>query len=225
MLSRRLAVRHRLLAMLVVLSVTFLGSRYGRAQEESNVNWRWAFGAQLSSENDKTPKLVSITQDMPLKTGDQLKMLVELQKPCFVYVIHHGPGEKVRWLFPYTMPPFENDYTTGKRYDIPEGKAWFKLNEEVGRETFYVLASVERLSDLETLLTSYASASAADKPQIAGNIVAAIRDVKKRYRQFSTLAERPVPIAGNLRGPDLADLAIEIKAHNFYSKTFTIEHR
>jgi hypothetical protein len=55
--------------------------------------------------------------------------------------------------------------------------------------------------------------------------VSEIREVKKRYRQFATLAERPVPIAGNLRGPDIGDLAVEITAQNFYSKTFTIEHR
>lgn len=223
MISACLTVKRSLPVMLVAWML--LCSTPAMAQEESNINLRWAFGALLSSENEKTPKLIAITQDTTLKTGDQLKMLVELQKPCFVYVIHHGPGDTVRWIFPYTMPPFEKDYSVAKRYDIPEGHAWFRLNDQVGRETFYMLASVERLSDLESLLMSYTSAAPAEKPHIAANIVGAIRDVKKRYRQFATLAERPVPIAGNLRGPEIGDLATEIKAQNFYSKTFTIEHR
>ena len=39
-----------------------------------------------------------------------------------------------------------------------------------------------------------------------------------------TPLSEPVPIAGNVRGPDIGDLAVEITAQNFYSKTFTIEH-
>jgi hypothetical protein len=193
------------------------------AQEDANVSFRWAFGAQISSENP--PKLLPITQDTTLKTGDQLKMLVELQKPCFVYVIHHGPQGEVHWLFPNGLQQLDNDYHTGKRYNIPPGDGWLRLDNQVGQEMFYLLASAERLPDLERLLSSYATASQTEQPQLATNILTEIRAVKKRYRQFATLAERPVPIAGNLRGPEIADFAVAITANNFYSKTFTIEHR
>jgi hypothetical protein len=203
--------------------VTLPGRSKALAQEDSNVSFRWAFAALVGPENP--PRLVSITQDTTLKTGDQLKMLVELQKGCFVYVIHHGPKGEVHWLFPYSQQQLDTDYQTRKRYDIPRGDGWFKLDDQVGRETFYLLASTERLSELETLLHTYATAAPAEQPQLAANILTEIREVKKRYRQFATLAERPVPIAGNMRGPDITDLAVEITANNFYSKTFTIEHR
>jgi hypothetical protein len=193
------------------------------AAEEAQVSFRWAFGARVASGDPA--KLVPITQDTTLQTGDQLKMLVELQKPCFVYVIHHGPAGEVHRLFPYQGQQVDTTYQTAKRYDIPFGEAWIKLNAQVGQETFYLLASAERLVDLEALLAAYTTASQAEQPQIATNILAAIRDLKKRYRQLAAPAERPVPIAGNLRGPELGDLAVEIAAQNFYSKTFTIEHR
>ena len=222
MKPRRLA---RWLSILVIMSATVLplaDRGHPVAQEEANVHFRWAFGALVGGENP--PRPIAITQDTTLKTGDQLKMLVELKKPGFVYVIHHGPQGEVQWLFPASRPPFETDYQAAKRYDIPPGDGWFKLDDQVGRETFYVLASVERLTDLETLLSTYASAPRSEQPQIATSIVAEIREVRKRYRQFATLAERPVPIAGNVRGPDIGDLVVEITAQNFYSKTFTIEH-
>jgi hypothetical protein len=198
-------------------------SRSATAQEAANVHFRWAFGALVGGENP--PRLVAITQDTTLKTGDQLKMLVELNKPCFVYVIHHGPQGEVHWLFPASTPQLEADYQTAKRYDIPPGDAWLRLDAQAGRETFYLLAAAERLTDLETLLSTYATAAHSEQAQLATNIVSEIREVRKRYRQFATLAERPVPIAGNLRGPDIGDLVVEITAQNFYSKTFTIEHR
>ena len=193
------------------------------AEEEANVQFRWAFGARLQRE--KPPKLVAITQDTTLHTGDQLKMLVELHTPCFVYVIYHGPQGDIQWLFPAPPQSFDTDYQTAKPYPIPPGEAWIRLDHQVGHETFYVLASAERLTTLESLLTAYAQAPHAEQQEIATDIVSAIRDVKKRYRQFATRAERPVPIAGNMRGQMLGDLAVEIRADNFYSKTFTIEHR
>jgi hypothetical protein len=212
---------HLIFVSMILIPLADSGS--ATAQEEANVHFRWAFGALVGGENP--PRLIAITQDTMLKTGDQLKMLVELKKPCFVYVIHHGPQGEVHWLFPVSTPQLEADYQTAKRYDIPPGDAWFKLDEQVGREAFYLLAAAERLTDLEALLSTYATASRSEQSQIATHIVGEIREVRKRYRQFATLAERPVPIAGNLRGPDVGDLAVEIAAQNFYSKTFTIEHR
>ena len=212
-----------LLLLCGAVVVTLSGRPKALAQDDSNISFRWAFGALVGPENP--PRLVSITQDATLKTGDQIKILVELQKACFVYVIHHGPQGEVHWLFPYSQQQIDTDYQTGKRYDVPPGEGWFKLDDQVGRETFYLLASTERLPELETLLHTYKMAAPTQQPQLATNILSEIREVKKRYRQFATLAERPVPIAGNTRGPDITDLAVEITANNFYSKTFTIEHR
>jgi type IV secretory pathway ATPase VirB11/archaellum biosynthesis ATPase len=131
----------------------------------------------------------------------------------------------VHWLFPAGGQQFATDYQTAKRYDVPPGNAWLKLDDQVGLEKFYVLAAAERLTDLETLLTTYTNAPRSEQAQIGTNIVTEIREMRKRFRQFATLAERPVSIAGNLRGLDIGDLAVEITAQNFYGKTFTIEHR
>jgi len=221
--TRRVGMSLWLLLLGGAVMVTPLGRAKALAQDDNNVSFRWAFGALAGPENP--PRLVSITQDTTLKTGDQLKMLVELQKACFVYVIHHGPNGEVHWLFPYSQQQIDTDYQTGKRYDIPRGERWFKLDDQVGRETFYLLASTERLPELETLLNTYTKAAPTEQAQLAANILTEMREVKKRYKQFATLAERPVPIAGNMRGPDITDLAVEITANNFYSKTFTIEHR
>ena len=52
---------------------------------ENNIGFLWAFGATRASARDAEP--VAITQNMVLHTGDQFKMLVQLQKRCFVYVL------------------------------------------------------------------------------------------------------------------------------------------
>ena len=211
------------LCALVVLSLAVpgpSGTVSAQSPEADNVSFLWAFVALVDTGN--TRKQMAITQDTTLKTGDQLKMSVEPRTPCFVYVVYHGAQGEVRLLFPYNKEQFATDYQPSKKYDVPPGDAWFRLDDQVGRETFYLLASAQRLTELETLLDAYATAPPAEQPQLASNIVTEIRDLRRRHRQLAAPAERPVPIAGNLR-EDVP--AVEIKATNFYSKTFTIEHR
>jgi len=158
---------------------------------------------------------------MQLKTGDQLKMFVELRKPCFVYVIYHGARGEIQRLFPYDMPQFTADYQTAKIYEIPPNDGWFRINEQAGLETFYLVASAQRLTDLEQLLATYAAAQPAEQPPAATHILTELRNLLKQHRA-SVKPGRPVPIAGNMRkGIE----GVEITAPQFYIETFTIEHR
>jgi hypothetical protein len=195
-----------------------LSTAQAQAPDDDNVNFVWAFEALVMEGN--VTKQVPIKEDMTLKTGDQLKMFVELRKPCFVYVIHHGAQGEIQRLFPYDTQQFTTDYQTSKVYEVPPDDARFRVNEQVGRETFYLLASAQRLTDLEKLLETYAAAQQGEQAQAATNVLAEIRNLIKQYRA-SVQPGRPVPIAGNMRrGVE----GVEISAPNFYSKTFTIEH-
>ncbi|MBI2619342.1 MAG: DUF4384 domain-containing protein [Ignavibacteriales bacterium] len=199
-------------------------------QDDENVVFRWGFGALLGKE--KT--FVSITRDTTLRTGDEIKMVVELRKDCFVYVIHHSPKGEVTLLFPEDVRQFAGDYKVGKNYYIPKGRGWFELDAQLGRETFYLLASHQRLLELEAMIGNYQSAEESGKAELADKVLAEIRTVKRKFRTFTTLAERPVTIGGNIRGvekaeearrPDIAAVTTEISASNFFSKTFTIDHQ
>jgi hypothetical protein len=195
-----------------------LGTASAQASDEDKVSFVWAFEALVAE--GKVTKQVSVKEDMMLKTGDQLKMFVELRKPCFVYVIHHGAGGEIQRLFPYDIQQFTTDYQTSKIYEIPPNDAWFRINEQVGLETFYLLASGQRLTDLEQLLATYAAAQQAEQPLAATNILAELRNLLKQHRA-SAKPGRPVPIAGNMRkGIE----GVEITAPQFYIETFTIEH-
>jgi hypothetical protein len=197
---------------------------------ENNISFLWAFVARTGARDTKP---VAITQDTTRHTGDQFRMIVQLQTPCFVYVLHssknkEGAESDVTWLFPYNKPQFVTDYQTGQRYDIPPRGAWYSLSPPAGRETIYLLASAQRLSDLEALLAaSAAAASPAQRPQLTARILAEIR-APRQVRPSPTSGERPVRIGGSVRvdahGKDLEDFAVEISAQHFYSKTFTLEH-
>src|SRR5262245_9191076 len=205
--------------VLILLIPGLSGMASAQASDENNVSFVWAFEALVAEGN--VTKQVPIKEDIKLKTGDQLKMFVELRKPCFVYVIHHGAQGEIQRLFPYDVQQFTTDYQTSTIYEIPPNSAWFRINEQAGLETFYLVASAQRLTDLEKLLATYAAAPPAEQPLAATDILTELRDLLKQHRA-SVKPGRPVPIAGNMRkGIE----GVEITVPQFYIETFTIEHR
>jgi hypothetical protein len=203
-----------------------------KQEENENINFRWAFCALRQRGPDQ--ELVKITGDTTLKTGDRIKMYLELRKECFLYVIYQGSQGELRLLFPYDLRRLNSYYRISEKYYIPKGKGWFELDDHVGRETFYVLASANRLTELEGLIEDYQSAEPPKKQKLATSIRDEIRKVKRKHSKFKTIAERPVAIVGRIRGGREADMertteishhAIEVASHMFYSRTYIIEHK
>jgi Domain of unknown function (DUF4384) len=199
-------------------------------QNEANIGFDWAFGALVG----KSKTMVSITHDTTLNSGEEIKMIVKLTKDCFVYVVHQDSKGDVELLFPYKIQQFQSDYVADKNYYIPKGRGWSPFDKNTGKEIFFLIASNERLLDLEVKIGNYLSADTSKRQSMAGDVVAEIRNVRKHFSTFSTLAEKPVSIGGNIRGtekvegarrPDVAAIATHISANNFYSKTITIDHQ
>lgn len=208
------------------------GTLERNSQEQRPVQFRWAFCARIMSE--KEPCMVSIERDTVLKSGDQLKIFLELQKKCYIYLIYYSAQRKVHLLFPFDLDNFPSDSDATKDYCIPKGDAWFELDGHTGTETFYLLASAERLVGLEALVKKYEALPPPEKGDCKDQILTEIRSLKRQHQQFKTAAERPVLIVGGIRGSDEtrkavrfdpALMAIEISAERFYSKTFTIDYQ
>jgi hypothetical protein len=223
----------------VIVACVTIGFKFGEEpqpatptiqQSEINIGFEWAFGALVG----KNRTMVPITHDTTLKSGEEIKMMVRLTKDCFVYVIYYGSQGEVDMLFPYDVRQFQKDYMTDKNYYIPRGRDWRALDKNTGKEVFFLVASTERLLDLEAKVGNYISADQSKKQALAQDIVSEVRNVRKRYSTFATVAEKPVTIGGNIRGtektdnarrPDVSEIATKITANNFYSKTITIDHQ
>ena len=236
-LKRYLLKPLKLTSLVLLLSLLYLGlfdgqRIYAEQREGKNIFFSWAFGAMVGADNDR--RLVAITRDTELKTGDRLKMLVELKKKCFIYLIYLSGQREIYMLFPYDLKQFEKGYETFKKYYIPRGDRWFELDENVGMESFYFLASKKRLFELERLLIIHQSADPEKKDKLVSQILTEIRKIKRRHKKLTIAAERVIPIGGSMRGiskekrarhPDIEPIAAEVLATNFYSRTFTIDHR
>ena len=194
--------------------------------------FQWAFCALRKAHADQKPGV--ITRDTALKSGDQIKFFVKPESPCYLYLIYQSSQRELSVLYPSRFKQLDRqDAGSGKQY-IPDGNQWFELDEHTGQEKFYLLASIQRLVDLETLINQYESADKTKKSSLAVKITGEIRNLRKRHLKFKTYAEKPATIIGNLRGgdqtvsvhtKDVADYAVEISTTTFFSRTYTIDHQ
>jgi hypothetical protein len=203
------------------------------ADDQEQVKFRWAFGALKQSGTEQKLEAIG-SSPTTLRTGDQLKMMVERESDCFVYVIHYSSQDAIKLLFPYSLKQFSDDYQQQKKYYIPETDRWFELDQHTGRETFYLLASAKRLDALEKLLDQYENADLKRKAEIAKQVLDEISTLKKQHRELPAAAERPETIGGSVRGfekaqgmnrPDISVMAREVSVPGFVARTFTIEHQ
>jgi hypothetical protein len=202
------------------------------AQESPGIKVRWAFAALTMQGEDW--QLQRLGADNVLKTGDLLKIMVEPRTPCFVYVLHCGPQSDCKLLYPSSVSaPEETGRPSGRQF-VPPGEDWFELDSKRGQETFHLLASKERLRGLEQIYQRYEQAPRDGRLAMSEQLQAEIKDLKRKHRELTSVAERPVAIGGAIRGveltagakkPDIAPLANDLSASEFIARTFTIDHQ
>jgi hypothetical protein len=195
----------------------------GKDGNEPTVKLRWAVGA-LDAAGGKP---AAIQHDTKLGTGTKLKLLVEPTSPGSVYLLLLDSSQDLHVL--YRKSSTVAHAKDGKPTYIPPGSQWFELEAGAGMETFFLLASVDPLKDLERLIDRHGAAEAADKKAVAESIIAEVRRLNKANRNFARPVERPVMIGGQTRGDTDAasaidQLAVEVEAERFYGKTITIDH-
>ena len=218
------AARGILVTAAIFLVLTASGpSAMAKEGAGSTVSLRWAVGA-LDAAGGKP---AAIQHDTKLTSGTKLKLLVEPTSPGSVYLLLLDSSQELQVLY-------RKSSTVGKAGDgkptyIPPGSQWFELETGAGMETFFLLASVTPLKELEGLIDRHEGADAAGKKAASAAIQDEIRRLNKANRNFARPVERPVMIGGQTRGAGdpaaaIDQLAVEVEAERFYGKTITIDH-
>jgi len=219
---------------ILILSLIHFGRPDRVAADQENkttIELRWACGALIGSGHDQ--RLISIRKDAVLHTGDKIKFFIDPQSECFVYLFYYSAQGELLMLLP--SEPSAARVFPGVKYYIPAGKAWFKLDDVTGFEKFFLLASAMKLEKLESLYRNHTALTKNAEIEASTQVILSeIKNVKRQHRTLTAAAERPVRLGGSFRGiqdgekdliPDVSEIAIEISAINFYSRTFTIDHQ
>ena len=234
----RPTLRCSITVLIIALGFVSFGSlRATLAQQTQNPNetgikFLWAFGAIKKTQDGSV--FQSIERDTSLKTGDKIKFFIKLDRQCFIYLIYRSSQNEIKALFPHRFEVKNNEHNIAQSYYIPIDNQWFELDDHIGQEKFYLIASSDRLNELEALINQYESVDPVRQTALSENIQLEIRKLQKKHLKLKNYAERPVNIIGQLRGTekgekdgshDVAKFAVEISADTLYSRTFTIDHQ
>ena len=186
-----------------------------------NLSFKWAL---LHRDKQGKIEVLDFKKNPAVTSGDFLKIFILPLKDVHIYVFLYDSQKRLSPLFSQ-----ETDiHKVGKKpYYIPDEKGWFEIDANTGTETFYLIASRERLTDLERLTMEYTNASPEKKDEAKLIVLAEIKKVRQYYSKLTTPGEKPVPIAGTFRGEELKPglTATQVEAEDFYGKTLRLEHK
>jgi hypothetical protein len=106
--------------------------------------------------NTATGKQVELMKDGEMlkggPNGDRFKLVVRTNCECFVYIILIDGSGWAQPVFPVPNGSVANPMKPEVEQALPEGQYWFTPDEYKGVETFFLVASPARRTDLEESL-------------------------------------------------------------------------
>jgi hypothetical protein len=118
---------------------------------------------------------VRLKDGMTLYSREQYKLVLSPTADCFLYVIgvdKTGPT----LLFPHAEIALGNRCRANTEYQLPDGTNMYTLDHQTGTETVYLVASHERLTELEALLAP----AARGEPDTVAKIEGLVRALEER---------------------------------------------
>jgi len=127
----------------------------------------------------QSEKIEQLLDGRKLTVDDNYKIYFKPLQTCYVYVIQQDAHHKTNILYNSPKP-----VEAHKDYWLPEYGKWFYLDQNKGKETIYVLASLNRAEDVEYLLTRTNTAARQEEKKSAMKEVVYL--VKSRSRSVDS---------------------------------------
>jgi hypothetical protein len=188
------------------------------AQSRSMMTFSWALERR---DKMNTVTVIDTKKNPVVYSGDSMKIYFKPENNVYVYFYYYDIEGNLSMLFP--DPMYEKKM--GEPCYIPAGEKWFVFDQHTGTETFYLLASTERLLNLEQFTKEYLNVKSREKEGKKARVLDEIKKIRKANSKFTAISEHPVSIAGSFRGTSLENMATKVEAEKFYGKTIRIEHK
>ncbi|NTV14863.1 MAG: DUF4384 domain-containing protein [Desulfobulbaceae bacterium] len=188
-------LRNIALVGLVILSLTSKAWAGGQAEVA------WAF---FLKDGDGRVKSLEFDQPEQFSAGDLLRIYLQLQEKTYVYLYLYDSRQDLYLVFPPTPDFYSESLPAWEKYYIPSGRGWFTLDNATGKESFYLLASSQRLLGLEGLTEQFLGDR--EDPETRARLLAEIKRLATSMGQPVGLEQNrwPVPYSTSLvSGRDL----------------------
>jgi hypothetical protein len=214
-------------AVIVLLAGFVLVGAAAVGADGAKLAFNWAFSSRAA---DGSAVPIDFSEHVKIKPGQLFKISVEPIQNAYVYLYLHDAAGELTLLFPAAFDSFDAPTYFQTSVVIPEGDNWFQLDGSKGTERFYLLASPQRLKNLESLTQRFRAVDGDPKSTTAAKgaarqaVVDEIARVRSQHSQVTIAAEKPVTVAGGTRGLGTTRGPTRIEATEFYTRTFRLDH-
>lgn len=193
------------------------------AADEGKVSFKWAF--LQTSKQKNMEEVIDFNKRPKVASGDKLRLYLKPIENAYIYVFLQSSQHGLDLVFPAQIDAYKNAPLYGKDLWVPGKTKFFEMDDSRGTEKFILLASAERLMNLEEITAKYLATHENDAK---AKLLEAIKKTRKSFSSLASATEKGVPIAGTFRtrgGEDaLPGHATHVEADRFYSKTLRLKH-
>jgi CHAT domain-containing protein len=122
---------------------------------------------------------VIIREGGTLKSYDNFQVHFTANMDAYIYLLIFDSENNANLLFPDPKIQLNNKVRAGVDYTIPSSNQWFWLDENIGTETLYLLASETPLHDIQRLLENMKKAGSQKKIELSGQVKEEIRSLER----------------------------------------------
>jgi len=159
-----------LLFILIVSPFSFANALDKYSDKEDSLSFQVNYVYRIKGKGE----LKQIKNGDILKSGDHYKIIFTPDKDCYVYLFQVDSSGQIFKLFP--MKAFKevqvnnlNPVKKGTTYTIPSSEKAFMLDDQVGTERIYLVASKEQNKEIERLDIECKEAIDRQKPNLDKN--------------------------------------------------------
>jgi len=156
---------------------------------------------------------VPISRQIRMETGETLLLTIKPETDCFCYIVFYDSERQISVL---RNAPIQSGV------EVRIGP--FELEEPSGVETFYVIMSLERQSNLESLIQAFNVNS--NSRQNANNLYNEVANLQKTASNLGEPASSFVASGGTTRGmtEETIQQATRFSGKAMYVRAITIRH-
>jgi hypothetical protein len=158
----------------------------------------------------KPGETVPVNRIIRMETGEEFLISITTASDCYCYIVCYDTMKEISVLY-------DNPIKSGNEIFIGP----YEVDNPPGTENFYVIMSLERLTNLENLIRAFN-----DNPNSQQHSNNLYREVVSLQNKAQTLGEPPsvfIPGGGTSRG-GTGEYITRFTDKNFYVRTITIRH-
>ena len=192
------------------------------AAHGADVSFRWA----ILADKGKGMQPLDFSGTPIVHSGTALQIYIEHESNCHIYMFLLDSSNELTPLYPAEPGYYNYGFTRGPRF-IPPGDQSFSFVPPAGMETIYLIASEERLFQVERLTQEFTEHSnyMGQQKLLLSEIETFIRDIEKksRSREGREKVTKKTRTAEGIKKSEF--IATEVDASDAYGRKLLIDHR